>query len=145
MKKLSLVVEQSKDGKIWGRVEINEDLIVDSANSVEILERKMKKHLQKFHRIEPSNIQFQLVHDLSALFAQKDYLNISAIASKAGINPSLMRQYVSGFKYPSPERTMRIEKIINSIGQELSEIKLSFPKKRTTPLSKNTKPGARVY
>lgn len=145
MKKLSLVVEQSKDSKLWGRVEFNDDLIVDSASSVDVLERKMKKHLQKFHHIEPSGIEFQLVHDLSALFAQKDYLNISAIASKAGINPSLMRQYVSGFKYPSPERTMRIEKVINCIGQELSGIRLSIAKKGMTPQSKSTKPRARIY
>ena len=139
MRKVSLIVEKSKDGKLWGRIEFNEDLIVDSANSLDVLERKMKKLLQKFHQLEPGNLELEPVYDLSALFSQKDYLNVSAIASKAGINPGLMRQYVSGFKYPSLERAKAIEKIINNLGHELIGVKLAVVKNQTITKPKTDK------
>lgn len=129
MKKLSLIVERSKDGKLWGRVQFHDDLIVDFANSLEALQRKIKKLLQHFHQVEPSKLEFELFYDLTALFAQMDYLNASAIASKARISPGLMRQYVSGFKYPSLERVKAIEHIINNLGQELIGIKVAVVKK----------------
>lgn len=129
MKKLSLIIEKSKDGKLWGRVEFDDNLLLDSANSVDSLERKMKKLLLKFHQINPSHIEFGLFYDLSALFTKINYLNASAVALKARINPALMRQYVAGFKYPSLERARSIEKVINDLGQELIGIKLAVVKK----------------
>jgi hypothetical protein len=128
MKKLSLIIEKSKDGKLWGRVKFGDNLIVDSASSPDELEKKMKKLLHRFHNIEPLAIKFELAYDLTALFAQKDYLNVSAIALKAGINPGLMRQYVAGFKYPSFKRAKAIEHIINDLGRELIGIKLAIVK-----------------
>jgi hypothetical protein len=139
MKKLSLIVEKSKDGKLWGRVEFNDDLIVDSANSLDVLEKKMKKLLHGFHKVEPSEVKFELTYDLSALFAQKDYLNVSAIALRAGINPGLMRQYVAGFKYPSLERAKAIEHIINDLGHELVGIRLTVVKNEPASTSKSIK------
>ncbi|HTQ65758.1 MAG TPA: hypothetical protein VMI12_13235 [Puia sp.] len=139
MKKLSLVIEKSKDGKLWGRVEFNDDLMVDSAGSLDALEKKMKKLLQNFHKVEPSEVKFEPAYDLSALFAQKDYLNVSAIALKAGINPGLMRQYVSGFKYPSLERAKAIEGIINDLGQELIRLRVAVVKNESVAKSKNVK------
>jgi hypothetical protein len=69
----------------------------------------MKKLLVKFHQIDPANIELEIAYDLSALFSKIDYLNASAVASKAGISPLLLRQYISGFKYPSLERAKIIE------------------------------------
>lgn len=128
MKKLLLIVEKSKDGKLWGRVEFNDDLMIDSANSLAVLERKIKNLLYKFYQIEPSKIEFELAYDLSALFSQMDYLNISAIAAKAHISPGLMRQYVSGFKYPSQQRAKAIEDTIKNIGHELIGVKVAVVK-----------------
>jgi hypothetical protein len=139
MKKLSLVVEKSRDGKLWGRVELNDDLIVESAISLDALQRKMKKLLQKFHHIDAATIEFQLVHDLTALFLQKNYLNVSAIGVKAKINPGLMRQYVAGFKHPSPERAKAIEKVVNDLGQELIGIKIAVVKSRNVVKPKPAK------
>jgi hypothetical protein len=128
MKTLSLVIEKSKDGKLWGRVEFGDELLVDFAHSQDALERKMKRLLQKFHGLDAQSIEFIRVYDLSALFMQKDYLNVSAIAVKAGINPGLMRQYVAGFKHPSFKRAKTIEKVINTLGKELIGVKLAVVK-----------------
>lgn len=139
MKKFSLVIEKSKDGKLWGRVAFDDDLLIDSASSLDALEKKMKKLLQNFHQVKPSEVKFELAYDLSALFAQKDYLNVSAIALKAGINPGLMRQYVAGFKYPSLERAKAIEGIINGLGQELIGIRIAVVKNEPRTKTKNAK------
>jgi hypothetical protein len=82
---------------------------------------------------------FELVYDLTALFMQKDYLNVSAIALKAGINPGLMSQYVAGFKYPSLERAKAVEHIINGLGRELIGIKLAVVKNDPASGSKSLK------
>jgi hypothetical protein len=139
MKKLSLVIEKAKDGKLWGHVEFDDDLMVDSAKSLAVLEKKMKKLLQHFHGVTPSGVEFELAYDLSALFTQKDYLNVSAIALKAGINPGLMRQYVAGFKYPSLERAKAIEGIINELGQELLGVKVAVVKNKSAAKSRKVK------
>lgn len=145
MKKLSLIVEKSKDGKLWGRVEFDDDLMIDSASSLDVLEKKMKKLLQNFHEVEPSEIKFELVYDLTALFEQKDYLNVSAIATKAGINPGLMRQYVAGFKHPSLERAKAIQGVINGLGQELIEIRVAVFRNESSAKSKSIKHKAEKH
>ena len=139
MKKILLIIEQSKDGILWGRVEFNDNLMIDSAKSLEALQNKMKKLLHNFHDIDPSSVKFDLAFDLTVLFVQKDYLNVSAVASKAGINPTLMRQYVAGFKYPSLERAKAIEQVIREIGRELVDVKVAVAKNETAIKSKNSK------
>lgn len=144
MKKLSLIIEKPKDGKLWGRVKFDNDLIVDAAVSSDELENKMKKLLYRFHQIEPSEIRFELAYDLTALFSEMDFLNLSAIALKAGISPGLMRQYVAGLKYPSPERARAIEHIINDLGRELMKIKVIVIKNESVSKPKSIKRNARA-
>jgi len=67
MKKVPLIVEKSKDCKLWGRIEFNDDLIVDSANSLDVLERKLKKLLQKSHQLEPGNLELELLPSVKLL------------------------------------------------------------------------------
>jgi len=61
MEKIPLLIEKAPDGKLWGRVEFEDNLMVDSANSLEALEFKMKKLLLDFHQIDPLEIRFQTV------------------------------------------------------------------------------------
>lgn len=124
MKKIALIIESVKDGNIWGRVHYADDLIVDKANSLELLERKMKKLLKAFHDLDSKTIEFDIQYDIVGLFEEKKFLNVSAVAEMAGINKSLMRQYVTGKKFPSYDRAQQIISLINSIGRELENIKL---------------------
>ncbi len=48
-----------------------------------------------------------------------------SIAREAGINPGLMRQYVSGIKNPSSDRMKKIEGVIHQIGNQLRKTKLT--------------------
>ena len=102
MKKLLLVIEKSKDGKLWGRIEFDDDLIVDTAVSSDELEKKMKRLLRRFHQVEPSEIKFELAYDLCALFTQKDYLNVSAIALPGNIKTAISG---IGVYYPDKKET----------------------------------------
>jgi hypothetical protein len=118
-RQIDLIIERSADENIWGRVLYDDNLLVDSAKSLEALEKKFQRLLERFHNIDTSQIKFRIGYDLAAFFEHKPYLNISAIAKEAGINPALMRQYVSGNKSASAERVKKIEQVINRLGNDL--------------------------
>jgi hypothetical protein len=126
MKPLMLIIEKSK-GELWGRVNYEDDLIVESARTVESLERKIKKLLKDFHGVDPKNVKFDRQYDLTAVFESFEYLNITAIAERADLNPALLRQYASGIKHPSSRQAKKVEQAIHKIGHELSKIAVYAP------------------
>lgn len=72
---------------------------------------------------ELKNISFEFKYDIASFFDYYDYLNMSAFAKKAGINPSLLRQYKSGStKYISENQMKKIETALHNIVNELSEV-----------------------
>jgi hypothetical protein len=113
-----LTIERS-DNQFWGRVEHDDNLIVESADSVKELIIKMKSLLQDFNDLQPETVNFEINYDLTAFFELHNYLKISKIAELAGINPSLVRQYASGIKNPSIEQTKRIEVAVHSLAKQL--------------------------
>src|SRR5574344_177670 len=66
------------------------------------------------------DLEFSFRYDMGSFFDAHPYLNITAIAKKAGINDALMRQYVIGKKKP---RQKRIEQIMDCLHIIDSEIK----------------------
>lgn len=63
---------------------------------------------------EPTNLQrFFLTHK---------ELNISEFAKRVGINPTLLRNYINGFKHPSKEREEEILKAVHAVGKEYAEV-----------------------
>jgi DNA-binding transcriptional regulator YdaS (Cro superfamily) len=130
MEKIILIIEKSADNELWGRVVFDENLITDSAPTLELLQKKMRKLLHDFHDLSPADIQFVLAYDLTAVFDQKKYLNLSEVALKLGINRSLMAQYASGKKFPSPERAKEIEKAIHELGRDLLDIRIAVRRER---------------
>jgi len=125
MKKLTLIIEKTGNGFLWGRIKYKNNLLVEKATSVVSLEKKMKRLLADFHNLEYDKIHFDLAYDLTVLFEQKDFLNISGIAKMANINSSLLRQYAAGIKFPSPDKAAEIETVIRNIGRDLSNIQIS--------------------
>jgi hypothetical protein len=126
MNKILLIIEKGTDNNVWGRVDFDDNLIVEEASSLPLLQRKIKNLLRDFHDLDPATVDFDLAYDLTALFAEKQYLNLSGIASKMGINRSLMAQYAAGKKHPSFERAKEIENVIHDLGRDLLEIKLAL-------------------
>jgi transcriptional regulator with XRE-family HTH domain len=133
MQKMLLIIEKGTGRELWGRMSFEDNLIVDSALSLESLQKKMKKTLQDLHGVNPANIEFDIAHDLTAVFSEKSYLNLSVVAQKLGINRSLMAQYAAGTKFPSSERARAIEKAIHELGQDLLNLQIAVKGERVKP------------
>ena len=106
---------------MWGRVTYNDNLITDTAPSVDELEAKIKKLLEDFEEVDPNTVEFNHSYDIYALFEHFDFLKISNVAKHAGMNPTLLRQYVSGAKNPSKEQTKRIEETLHRLADEIKK------------------------
>jgi len=100
--------------------------------------------LQDLHGVNPATIEFDIAHDLTAVFSEKAYLNLSVVAQKLGINRSLIAQYAAGTKYPSSERAQAIEKAIHEIGRDLLNLQIAVKGERVRPrkIKRKVKPIA---
>lgn len=120
--KLLLIIEREGD-KLWGRIAVRDNLLIDSAGTIPALEKKIRKALLNFEGLD--TVQFEYAYDLTVFFEQFSFLNQSKIAELAGINPGLIRQYSSGHKQPSKEQVYKIEKAIREMAGRLRTVKLS--------------------
>ena len=73
-------------------------------------------------QITQENLKFEI--DFKQFFQYYKVINAKFLASKIGMNPTLLSQYVQGRKKPSEAQTEKILLGIHQIGQELSEINL---------------------
>lgn len=128
MATLVLTIEKTTAGVVWGRVVYDDDLLVDSAKSVEALEKRFRKLLKQFHELDPEKVKFKIAYDLTSVFEHNDFLNVSAVAKRVGINSSLLRQYTSGVKVPSHQTANRIETVIHSLAKQLATVRISTPR-----------------
>ena len=118
---IQLILEK-EGGKLWGRLTYEENLIADSASSLPLLEKKMRKALKNFHQLE--DVSFQYAYDLTAFFETFNFLNQSKIAELAGINAGLLRQYASGVKNPSAAQAKKIQTTIRALAAKLRSVKI---------------------
>lgn len=70
-------------------------------------------------------INFEFRFDVGALFNYYSFLNIEGVAKKAGINPSLMRQYASAIHRPSAKRNVLIQNCVHDIAKEIQSVVVS--------------------
>lgn len=119
--KIPLTIERGEGKELWGRVEFNDNLIVEQAKSLSDLEQKLKTLLLEFEEVNPEAVQFEHLFDISALFQRFDFLKISNVAEHAGMNPGLLRQYVSGAKNPSVDQAKKIEHTLHELASELQK------------------------
>jgi hypothetical protein len=133
--KVDLIIEKN-DGILWGRVEgkgnymptpYGETKAEVIKNLKELIadyqahEGKTDKFWSKVHI---DKLEVEIHYDLQAFFQEHEYLTISSIAKRAGINPSLMRHYASGIKYPSAIQAKKIEETIHALAKELESVSL---------------------
>ncbi|MBD2705700.1 hypothetical protein IC229_34145 [Spirosoma sp. BT702] len=71
------------------------------------------------------DFDFQCEYNLAAFFELYPELKISAIAARAGINPNLLQQYVSGNKRASQAQANKIQTAIHDLANELRQISVS--------------------
>jgi hypothetical protein len=82
-----------------------------------------KNHAQ-WQGVRPADLHFECTYDLTAFFEHFKELKISAIAARAGINPNLLQQYVSGNKRASESQAKKIEAAVHHLANELRQIAL---------------------
>lgn len=117
---IELIVEKGESG-IWGRVNYNDNLIVEEADNLNELELSLKNLLKDFENLDPKKITFEIRYDVYALFQQFDFLNISKVAKHADIHPGLLRQYASGVKHPSLNQAKKIEDTLHKLAAEMQK------------------------
>ncbi|MGM9509521.1 hypothetical protein ACS5NO_17430 [Larkinella sp. GY13] len=139
--KQTIILEKG-DGELWGRLsydpgedkegflhttvganvaEITQnirDLVTDS------LEHELKDD-PYWAGVNPNDIEFNYVYDLTAFFEVFNAVKINVIAEKAGINKALARQYASGVKHPSAQQAKKIEKAVHELANELLQVQIA--------------------
>ena len=73
---------------------------------------------------ELKDITFEYKYDVASVFNYFDWLNVSKVAKKIDLNPSLLRRYRSGDTYISEKQAAKIERGLHKLGAELSAILL---------------------
>jgi len=117
---IELIIEKGESG-IWGRVNYNDNLIVEEADALDTLQLNLKGLLKDFEGVEPESVSFDIRYDVYALFRQFDFLNISKVAKHAGIHPGLLRQYASGVKHPSLTQAKMIEEALHGLAAAMQK------------------------
>ena len=69
---------------------------------------------------KPTLLEFIYHYDMKSFFEYFDFLNVSKVAERAGINPSLMRKYTSGVANAGEGQYLKLQKAIHSIANELA-------------------------
>ncbi len=71
--------------------------------------------------VAETDLQFTL--DIQSFFNFYKVINAKALSDRIGMNQSLLAQYISGIKKPSPSQTKRILEGIREVGKELSDMR----------------------
>jgi len=127
-------VEKADDGTYWGSTQNIPGGVSAYGGTLEDLKINLKQAFEDYLEVakefneewvqEVQNMKgFEYNLDIPSFFKLLP-IKISAIAAKAGINPSLMRQYATGKANASEQRAKQIEKAIHELGKDLLSVSL---------------------
>ena len=130
--KIEVIIEKNED-HFWGRIENKGFMPTGQGKTVTALLQNLKDSIADYiehegkkdkfwSNVDVKRIEFKILYDLVAFFEEFSDLKISSIALRAGLNPSLVRQYATGSKYPSAEQAKKIEEALHSLGKKLQEV-----------------------
>jgi predicted RNase H-like HicB family nuclease len=107
-------------GTVGGTIdEIKNNLI----EAISLFFEDAPEKLKEFGIDQEGMINFDFRMDISDFFLLHNPVKQSQIAKKAGINPSLIRQYARGIKHPGIKQARKIEKAIHQLGRELLQVR----------------------
>jgi predicted RNase H-like HicB family nuclease len=126
-RKISVVIEKSLTG--FSAFSEAYPVYTTGATMNELIDNTIEAFALYFEdeKFDPTRIGLEI--DFKQFFKYYKVLNSKALASKIGMNPTLLSQYVSGYKKPSQKQSQRILYGINQIGQELAEMKVIYEKR----------------
>lgn len=123
-KKITLIVEKTKTG--FSAYSEDYPIFTTGKSIPELINSAYEATEFYFEdenvKMDPSDIKFEI--DFKEFFKYYKVINAKFLAEKIGMNATLLSQYVSGTKKPSPKQTEKILNGIHQIGQELSGINL---------------------
>ena len=125
--KVNIVFEMAKDGgcSCFMKEDLPDFGLLGFGDSPQEAKEDM---LKAYHEIKdmlieegknPPELDFVYHYDMKSFFEYFDFLNVSKVAQRAGINPSLMRQYASGVANVGEKQYDKIRIAIKKIGNEL--------------------------
>jgi predicted RNase H-like HicB family nuclease len=126
MKTYKLIIEKGEGG-FWGRIEDKDGLITSFGETIDHLRTSMNEAIELYFQeldLPIPKVEFELVMDIQEFFIINDFINISTLAKRIGMNSSLLRQYAKGIKFPSLKQVNKIENAIREIGKQLSKTEL---------------------
>ena len=127
MTKVLVTVSQATDGSFWCHTE--DDVYGGGLNGAGASVKDAKQDLMecledaKADYVESGNVPYEVEffyqYDLQSFFNYFSFLNVTEIAKRAGINPSLMRQYTRGIKNAGEKTYERLASCMASITKDL--------------------------
>ena len=126
-KKVLVTIEFGNDGtySCYSEQPIGDYALIDGDGaSVAEAKEDFLKAVEECRQAYPqddryNNLVFEYKYDLRSFFNYFNFLNVSEIAKRAGINPSLMRQYTSGEKNAGESTYKKLSACLAQIKSEL--------------------------
>jgi hypothetical protein len=130
------VILEKKDGILWGIVEgkgnfiptpygkTKDEVIANLKGLITDYQKHEGKKDPFWARVRTEDLDIAISYDLQAFFKEFNELKISSIAERAELNPSLLRQYATGMKYPSVDQAKKIEVALHDLGRKLKSVAL---------------------
>ena len=130
IKTIHVYVEKADDGTYWGTSQNIPGVVTTFGTSLTELKANFSQAFADYLEVatetsEPwlpqvqHSTDFTFELDLTSFFKLVPEVKISALAQKAGINASLLRQYATGKARASEARAKQIENAIHQLGREL--------------------------
>lgn len=127
MEKVLVIISQASDGTFWCHTE--KDVYGGGLNSAGPTVRDAKADLltcmeeARADYLENGGkdyeVEFRYQYDLQSFFEYFSFLNVTEIAKRAGVNPSLMRQYTRGIKTAGEKTYSKLSACMADITKDL--------------------------
>jgi predicted RNase H-like HicB family nuclease len=106
-------------------ISVNESIFTTGENIDELLKNLVESinflFEEKNQYIDRENLTLNL--DFKQFFEFYKVLNAKYLAERIGMNPSLLSQYINGKKLPSEKQKIKLLLGLNTIGNELIQLK----------------------
>lgn len=123
--KIDVIIMKEKRG-YSAYASINDDFIGTQGDSFDELKSNILDAINLLMQDSGTNFTLKDLNyllDLPSFFNFYKVINAKALSERIGMNQSLLAQYISGKKKPSPSQKKKIYLGVKTLGKELSEIR----------------------
>lgn len=130
--KATIVFEMASDGgyACYMQESIPDMALFGYGNSVEEAKKVLLESYSEISEMlrqegkDVPELDFYYQYDLKSFFNYFDFINVSKVAERASINPSLMRKYSAGIVKPREKQYNKVLKVIQQFTSELQKISI---------------------